>query len=226
MPVYSFPLPLDGSEPFYAVMASLDNDCGNQILRDTFRVDQPVPFTIQFPPQDTAICVGSTPVPLRLNGTTEASGTWLVNGIAFSPLFIPENTGDFNIEFVRGSGACETRDARKITVQGVNIEANDVTICEGSAAFPLSATPAGGNYNSPDCPECVTAQGFFDPSKMGDKLSVTVNYALQNSIGCNASKAIQVMISQPAASFSIDNSTCAGRVVDADFSGSTAESLT
>ena len=222
----SFPLELVPSSTPYTIEARISNECGPQVRFDTFFVNQPVPVNIVNPVGDTSVCVGSEGIGLAIEGIEENAGTWQIDGLPFTPPFIPDTPGDFQIVFeTNGSGECQTMDVVNISVEGLNVQAEDVTICEGATTFQLEASPGQGRWNSTDCPTCVDTLGRFDPLRMGDATAVTATYTISSAIGCSASRTITVSIDQPLADFSIPASVCAGENIDPDFSGSVGSSF-
>ena len=119
----SFPIVLSSSNMPYTVEATLTNECGMQIRRDTFWVLDPVPVSIKFPTKDTVICQFTDTLTLA---AIPSGGTWQgqnLKNIGGKEVFIPSSTGTFPIIYIRGSGNCERRDTVKIKVEeGYNLQ--------------------------------------------------------------------------------------------------------
>lgn len=152
----TFPVSLPLSPNPYIVEATLLNECGNQVLRDTFRVQAPQDITIVSPANMT-VCAGSAAIPLQ----TSLPGAWsggagLISVLNGDTLFNPTVAGVYQLVVSRGGGVCRRADTVTVTVQ---------------EAYPL-------NLNQP-APACITAN--YTPSPFDPNATYTVNGAPQSS---------------------------------------------
>ncbi len=114
---------LEISDDPYIVTANISNRCGQHTASDTVFVYSKEPVIITSLPPDTIICYGSTPLPLLTNlpgGTWENASEQDING---QTVFYPNQTGEFNVTYKRGTGLCLSSDSRIVNVINTLAEA-------------------------------------------------------------------------------------------------------
>ncbi len=113
-----FPVHLPISDVPYIVEAVLENECGSQIVYDTFKVKPPPDIAIYALADFTAVCVGSDSIPLRAS----LPGVWSNDGGQIQvegadTLFRPLVPGLYPLIIARGIGACRRSDTVHIRVE-------------------------------------------------------------------------------------------------------------
>ncbi len=216
----SFPVTL--SIGIYEVVCSLTNACGDQIQEDTFEVFGQVDVSILSPFPDTTLCLNSDSIMILYAPT---GGTWTGPHLSFygdSVFFHPVAVGDFTLTYTAGPGvgaACTDSESITITVIDPGVTIFDHEVCSTSAAFPMGATPTGGNYISTDCPTCIQNDTFIISEMVLLGLSsVAVTYNVTNASGCEGSNAFNVTIDDPDASFGVADTFCLGDPITIDLS--------
>ena len=215
IPTDSFPLLLTPAT--YTLHARLDGICGMQETRDTFIVFAPDEVTIVSPTQDTSVCAGANSIILN---AFPPDGNWIVNGAASGTLFNPQLAGDYLIEYVRGEDACERRDTVSISVQGITASIDPITAClTETTPIALNGTPAGGNWSSPECPSCVQNGQLYAFLHNGSD-PLTVQYAVQDNLGCADTTSTTITLLDPVAELALDGPPCSNFALSFNTSGS------
>jgi PKD repeat protein len=105
---------------------------------------------------DTSVCPGDT---LQLMGFPQ-NGTWSGTGVTGN-LFSSAAAGTYTLaySYTAGSG-CSNSDTMQVTVDPLPVvnAGADSAVCENSAAFNLSGSPAGGSWSG-----AGVSSGMFDP---------------------------------------------------------------
>ncbi len=207
----------------YEVICNLTNECGSQTTVDNFEVFDAVEVNILSPFPDTTICLNSDSI-MILYGPL--GGVWtgenlLVQGD--SVFFNPVSLGEFELTYGISVGvgtACDDVESITITVIDSGIEVFDQEVCSTSAPFPMGATPSNGIYTSIDCPSCIQNDTFIISELLLTGLnSVSVDYSIMNSVGCEGSNSFTVRIDDPIAIFSLEETYCVGDLIVPDISG-------
>ncbi|MEM1324159.1 MAG: PKD domain-containing protein [Bacteroidota bacterium] len=221
--VNTFPTPLGVGT--YEVIASIQNECGSQMLPDQFEVFGQEAVTLAPIDPDT-ICVDSDSILLL---QTPTGGIWTGDNLAIygdSAYFIPDQTGTFIISYEKGIGACRDEESIQVTVEDSGINTIDYNVCSTSPPFPMGATPLGGTYTSTDCPLCIQNDTFLIDQMVALGLtSVEVNYNTFSASGCEGANTFTVQIEDPVAAFTVDSIFCEDDPILVDFS-TAAGSLT
>lgn len=161
MPQSSFPIALPISPNPYIVVASLSNECGMQVRRDTFNLSAPQNVTITSPASNLTVCTGSAPLNLAAN---PPGGSWSGPFISQSGgnfIFTPPGTpGVYTVKYTRGVGNCERSDDVVITV-------------EQSYNLQLAPQPDGCNSIS------------YSPSPLDPNVQYTINGMAQGTFPVN-----------------------------------------
>jgi gliding motility-associated-like protein len=135
------------------------------------------------------VCVGSSP--FNLSAAT-GGGTWSGTGItdATNGTFTPSaaGLGTFTITYTI-SGSCGNTDTALVTVTPpANAAITSVApVCEGSAAFSLTAATAGGTWSGTG----TSASGTFDPAVSGPG-TFLITYGIPGACGDTATQSITV----------------------------------
>lgn len=114
----TFPVTLQPSANPYVVEATLLNECGNQVLRDTFLIQTPQNINI-LSPADLTVCMGSTPISLQANlpGTWSGAPGGMISVSGADTLFNPTTAGTYVLTIRRGAGVCLREDMVTIIVE-------------------------------------------------------------------------------------------------------------
>ena len=188
------------------VVGTLSNMCGQQVVRDTFYVSAPqVARILSF--RDTTVCAGSPVLALTTNVQTGAwAGQFIVNRTQFSP----STVGTYLLTYTNGSGSCASSDQAKVTVVGVNITTQDVSVCQGQPFVVLKGTPITGVWSTASCPSCtIKNDTLFLTGGISSNLQMV--YKVTEN-GCSSEKKAVVTIGSAKADFSI-NGTCLGQPI-------------
>jgi gliding motility-associated-like protein len=161
-PQITFPvfLPIN-AQPYY-IVATYNGNCGSQIKKDTFFVQNIEPVSIISPSKDTIVCQSATK--LKLIGAP-SGGVWSGTNVSLvgNNYFFDSNvTGVFTLTYTRGTGTCEQSTSVKVTVVKdviVNI-IPQIDVCNG-----LNYTP--------------------NPYNPLDKIIYTINNVVQNTFPTN-----------------------------------------
>ncbi|SFF16117.1 PKD domain-containing protein [Spirosoma endophyticum] len=202
----NLPQPLAVSSAPYIVAVTLNNTCGNQTVRDTFLVAPAAPVRITSPARPTILCVNGSPLLLTADG---AGGTWSgtnnaeINRQGGRDFFNPRAPGRFKLMYQRGTGACAVMDTVTVEVQGIQPTVQSVNVCSGQATVTLEGSPAGGQWTTTDCVNCLAGNILTLTGLRATQLRV--NYTVATSGGCSASATATVLIGQPNASFSVSS---------------------
>lgn len=200
---------VDISPNKYLVEATLNNLCGNQVVKDSFFVAPAQAVIITTPSQNTSICAGTSSIALETNFT---DGKWdansyikLQNG---KNVFVPTDTGTFTITYRRGSGVCEKTDSKTIQVKGISVKADDKAICSGVTFIKLTANQSGGTWTTNDCVNCIKGDSLLLATITQN--SLTAEYTITGSNGCSSKASAKINIGKPKASFELKGG-CAGQ---------------
>ena len=141
----SFPVALSLAATPYIVVATLSNECGMQVRRDTFNLSPAQDVTITAPASNLTVCTSSAPVILT---ATPAGGNWSGSFISQSmgnTVFTPPNSpGVFTLKYMRGAGNCARFDEVMITVeQSYNLQLSPQV--DGCNSLVYSPTPFDAN---------------------------------------------------------------------------------
>ena len=211
----------------YTVVCSLVNECGSQTTTDVFEVFGQEDVSIISPP-DTTVCVGPGLIPLLYNPD---GGTWtgehlIVVDSTGEVFFDPVEVGSFQLSYRKGVGDCEDVESITINVEGVSVVTSDYEVCSTSAFFVMGATPPGGNFSSADCPDCISGSTFsVQQMELQSLTTVTVDYIVTSTSGCDGNDSFTVSIEDPSADFFVDDVFCLGTPVTVNTSN-TAGTLT
>ncbi|WP_221392477.1 PKD domain-containing protein [Dyadobacter sp. NIV53] len=184
----------------YIVTATINNACGRQMVSDTFSVAVAQPVKIDLP-KTSIVCVSTTGIPLTANlpgGEWSTAGVETVNG---KKVFVPKTAGSYTIIYTRGTGKCFMADTVKIEVDGIQATATDETICEAAAFVKLSGSPAGGNWTTSDCSNCIKGDTLLTSGLTASQITVT--YSIENKTGCKATATANILFGRPKADFTI-----------------------
>ncbi len=140
----SFPVQLPISATPYIVEATLENECGLQVIRDTFAIKPADEITIYAPADTTRVCVGSDSIPLRAS----LPGIWsgpnnMIKIVGPDTLFYPQVPGLHRLIVSCGLGVCRRSDTTHVLVEEV---------------YPLQLTPP-----PPACMSVLYTPAPFDP---------------------------------------------------------------
>ena len=141
----SFPAALGLTPTPYIIVATLSNECGMQVRRDTFTLNTPQNVIINTPASNLTVCTGSAPITLT---ATPAGGIWSGQFISQSggnTVFTPPNSpGVYTLKYTRGTGNCERSDEVVITVeQSYNLQLAQQA--DGCISLTYSPTPLDAN---------------------------------------------------------------------------------
>jgi large repetitive protein len=195
----------------HIVIAVLENECGNQEIRDTFTIVQPVPVQITTERGKT-LCVNGS---LTLTASVEG-GRWQGTDInANTGVFTPKSEGRFTLTYLRGTSECE----RKDTINIVVVKAVSLTLT------PQSDECSVFNYlPKPVIPNAVyTLDGTaFNPNTgvQAGLGSHTVLVTLENACGKQEAKDTFVVAQAETLKISTTRgqSLCTGKTVTLDVS--------
>ncbi|MFZ4544749.1 MAG: PKD domain-containing protein [Saprospiraceae bacterium] len=110
----AFPVPLAISPIPYIITAEYTGVCGYQIEKDTFYLSEIPSAKILSPPNDTTLCLKSTPIILKPKDKGGIfSGSSFLNG----NIFTPDAEGEYLIIYTIGKNTCEQNDTVKIKVE-------------------------------------------------------------------------------------------------------------
>ena len=188
----------------HIVVATLENECGNQERRDTFSIIESVPVKITSDRGKT-ICVNTS---VTLSANVEG-GRWQGQDISPAGIFIPKTEGRFTLTYARGTGDCEKKDTIiYVVVKAENLTLNPQT--DECAVFKYQPKPFlsnavyfldGAIFNGADGIQAglgvhnvlVTLENACGKQEMRDTFSVTpaevlkINTARGQSICTNKS---------------------------------------
>ncbi len=172
----------------YPVELLLKNACGEQIITDTFRVQEPTSLNL---PPDTTVCINEGPLTLI---ATPEGGTWSGTGIqedVFNPAIA--RSGNHSITYSFGVGACFVEDQFTISVlDAPSIDAGpDQSLCENDATIALTGSPAGGLWTTEDSIDISALE--IIPSKTPPGI-YTLSYAFAGGQGCQGRDQLVVEI--------------------------------
>ncbi|MFK8105094.1 MAG: PKD domain-containing protein [Saprospiraceae bacterium] len=225
IPTGDFPLSLGVGD--YALECSLMNECGMQILTDSFVVFPQEDVTILS--NDTTLCVGTEMI---LLGYTPLGGDWSGSSniviVGDSVWYNPQTIEVATLTYGKGIGDCRDTETITIMVVGVAVSAEDQEKCSWSESFVLEATPVGGTWSSTDCPTCIVADTFVVSTMHALGLtSVVVDYNVNGSgsAGCDGATSIVVTIADPIASFTAPDTICQGEPLVVNTTGTIADIL-
>lgn len=158
----TFPVNLPISNDPYVVEATLSNECGDQLKRDTFWIRPPADISI-YTPSDITVCAGSDSIRLRASDV----GVWSGGGSALQVVgqdtfFYPSTAGNYLLVISRGVGVCRRADTVQIRV-------------EEGYPLQLNAPPTG----------CLTTA--YTPEPFDPKVQYYIGGVLQTSFPINLS---------------------------------------
>jgi gliding motility-associated-like protein len=208
----------------YTINATLSNECGIQVLRDTFYIIPPANIEILSPANDTTICSGTS---IALFATS-LDGTWTGGNITVtgdSTTFLSNESGSFLIIYQNGQGACEQRDSVLINVDGISAQMNDIETCTGESYVLLNGLPLGGVWSSQQCPLCIQQDTFWLNGLPFGQSTVQVDYSISNSNGCVGTTQAAIEILTPLAQFSFVSAPCANTALDVDYLNSSGSAF-
>lgn len=142
-----FPVNLPLSSNPYIVVGTLSNECGNQTVRDTFRLETPQDVTITAPASGLTVCTGSMPIMLT---AAPPGGIWqgqYISQSGGSTVFTPPNSpGDFLLKYVRqpGVAGCERS---KVVLIKVEQSYNLQLAPQPNGCNSLAYTPSPNDLN-------------------------------------------------------------------------------
>lgn len=203
-PSQEVPLKFDAKP--YVVVVTLNNACGVQTASDTFSVAQPQSVSILSIPKDTLICTNSQRILLTPN---LPGGVWSGGSIETSggqSYFSPKTPGTFEIIYTRGAGKCSMTTSVKVTVDGIEVKADNKSICEGSPFVLLSGAPASGVWTA-SCTGCIKGDTLFTAGISGGEFNAT--YTVASKSGCKATADAKITVGSPKADFTIKDG-CSG----------------
>ncbi len=201
----------------HVVTASLSNECGMQMLKDTFMVTPPEEVEILFPTSDTVICVGAA-VNLQY---APFGGDWIGSNLTQngnSVVFQSSTPGDFLLIYEKGDGACKRTDSLTITVEGIAAQMSDIQACPWDTSVPLNGMPSGGSWTCPQCPACIDQDTFIVANLPLGLTAVQVFYNVSSANGCDGEVSATVEVLAPASVFSITSPPCSNAPLEVDFS--------
>ncbi|GAB3515486.1 PKD domain-containing protein [Emticicia fontis] len=195
-------LPVDIAPKRYIVEATLNNLCGNQILKDSFFVAPAQEVSIISPSQNISVCSGADSISLETNFT---DGTWdksdYIKSINGKNFFFPSDTGTFVITYRHGKDICEKTASKTIQVKGVSVKADDKSICSGDSFIRLTANLKGGVWTTNDCANCIKGDTLILTNV--SKTSLTVEYTITGANGCSSKTSARINIGKPKARFDL-----------------------
>ncbi len=137
-----------------------DPICGDNTLRDTFRVLPQDISTIDN--GNLILCDVSDPVQLT---ATPRGGEWTINGIPFDGLLDPAvyTPGEYTIGY--GREPCLRIDTIRVSIRNSTITVpEDTALCLEDDPVDFAALPAGGVFSG----RGITPEGTFDPGAAGE----------------------------------------------------------
>ncbi|MBU6343141.1 MAG: hypothetical protein KGS48_16720, partial [Bacteroidetes bacterium] len=142
------PIAAGGPNTYTAVYTYTNsNNCSNQ---DTAKIIVISPTSVDAGP-DAAYCESETAVNLGAD-STPGGGTWISTGLGLTgDIFNPKTAGPgtYTLTYSVGTGNCEVKDTRIITVYALPIvqAGPDLNACIDAMPIALNATPAGGSWS-------------------------------------------------------------------------------
>ncbi|MEA5461070.1 PKD domain-containing protein [Arcicella sp. LKC2W] len=200
------------------VEAKVTGYCGTQVAKDSFYVSPPTIAKITSA-RDTSLCVGSSPLLLTTNITT---GSWTGAFIENQKQFRPTTVGIYWLKYTNGSGKCATSDSVRITVKGVNIDAQSLSICKTDVYVLLKGTPSTGIWSAVNCTTCNIKKDTLFLTNVVNS-SISLNYEVFEN-GCKAQKNVTVSIGNPKAGFTITGG-CTGTPISVSNTSTGANSF-
>ena len=179
------------------VEAKITGVCGTQVAKDSFYVSAPAIVKITST-RDTSVCVGSNPLLLTTNITT---GTWTGQFIESQKQFRPSTVGVYWLKYTNGSGKCATSDSVRVTVRGINIDAQNVSTCKKETYVLLKGIPTTGVWSATNCTTCVIKKDTLFLNNVTNA-NISLNYEVTEN-GCKAQKTATVNVGNPKAGFTI-----------------------
>jgi len=217
----TFPVSLGLSPNPYIVVATLTNECGMQVRRDTFTLNTPQDVAIQTPASNLTVCTGSAPIVLT---ASPAGGMWSGphisqsgGNIVFTPL---ATSGVFTLTYTRGTGNCLRTDEVVITVEqsynlqispqadGCNsldyspmpLDANVQYSINGAVTtgFPVNLTVSNNPYIvSASVTNTCGTKILSDTFMVVAPVAVSIQSPAQDTIVCQNSAAIPLLANPP-----------------------------
>jgi gliding motility-associated-like protein len=185
------------------VEARLQGPCGLQVDRDTFMVN--APQMAQILTKDTTVCINSPAFGIK---ASLPGGQWTGTNVnKQTGVFTPSTAGTFTIQYALGTGLCASMAEFKITVVDAKATATHVEVCQGTPAIKLLGSPAGGQWTTTQCNNCIRGDSLILTGITAT--SLTLMYEVSSSAGCKATAQATVSIGQPRASFTIQGG-CSG----------------
>jgi gliding motility-associated-like protein len=185
------------------VEARLQGPCGLQVDRDTFLVN--APQIAQILSRDTTVCINSPAFAIRAN---IAGGQWSGTNVnSQTGVFTPATKGAFKVRYAIGVGNCASSAEFTVTVEGIEATATNVESCQGTPAVKLTGTPAGGQWTTTDCNNCIRGDSLILTGVTATRLNLV--YEVANTTGCRATARATVSIGQPKSVFTIQGG-CSG----------------
>jgi len=208
----SFPLNLGISAMPYIVEGSLTNECGNQVVRDTFFIQPAQEIAITSPSTTMTLCLGGSPIKLEATKRGQWSGAnGLISIMNGDTLFTPSVVGNYLLVVSIGAGVCKRLDSIAVNV----VDAVALTLMPpppGCIAINYTPEPYNASTSYTINGNVVTT---FPVSldTLGSPYTVT---ATANNVCGSATKTILVLVDKPVGVRIIspqDTVVCSGTAV-------------
>lgn len=190
------PAPICFGPGTHTVTLRATNECGEGNARQMFSVADLSSINAG---SDVTICLNQ-PLPLRGD---PPGGWWEGEGVVDS-LFIPPDTGRFELVYHFGNGECAVSDTMIVTVIGIpsaDILVPDTSVCQGSPSIPITVNQPGGSWG------CSFGEhGIFSTDSVG---MFSCSYTLIDTLtGCSASDTLSIEVRPKPESCVRDTSFC------------------
>jgi len=174
----------------YAVSVTATNACGETtVTSNVFNVGAAIQVEAG---SDTIVCFESGS--FQMNGDPPG-GTWEGDHVTSGGTFSPDEIGDFQLKYFRGTGNCMTEDSLIVTVieNPVVDPGNDQDLCIDSEPINLTGSPSGGYWVGIGITDSIT--GSFSPETAGSGTHVITYYYTDPATTCSSSGSIDIIVS-------------------------------
>lgn len=200
----------------FLIEASLSNECGPILVRDTFEVR--TRRTVQILNRDTTVCSGSPPIPILLSDSV-GFGTCLINNIpllncVFDPSMISGT--DFIITYGGECLASNSVQFKVIQTGNLRLEVPQTTYCIEDNPFTVTVNESGGRFFGRGFADALS--GLYDPQRAGVGKD-TIRYELSLMAGGNEScpaSATRVVEVFPTLEVDFTTKDCSGNTITFD----------
>lgn len=175
----------------YPVILTVENQCGQQTVTDTFVIQEPGVLNL---PDDRSLCEDEPGFQLT---ASPGGGLWSGNGVSPNGWFKPsaDNIGTNVLEYQFLDGGCDLQGQIIIEVFPTPevLAGESQTICENDEPVLITGgTPLGGTWTS-DNGGVITATNAFDPIASGVGV-YTLTYVYTDPNGCTNEDAKTIVV--------------------------------